>query len=90
MNPATDSLSCSFCYKAQSDVAKLISNAGGRQRAYICNECILVCASILGDQGGGPDTSFDPGTPIETSPLLRHRLAPEFMNSVERWIRKVL
>jgi hypothetical protein len=25
---------------------------------------------------------------VENCPLLRHRLAPEFLNSVERWIRK--
>jgi ATP-dependent protease Clp ATPase subunit len=87
MNSTTDSLSCSFCSKAQSDVAKLVSSPGGRRRAYICNECILVCASILDDQAD-PAISFNPGTPVETSPLMRHRLAPEFMNSVERWIRK--
>ncbi len=87
MKPPPDSLSCSFCNKAQSDVVKLISSPSGQQRAYICNECIAVCDAILGDQGG-PAISFDPGTPVDVSPLLRHRLAPEFMNSVERWIRK--
>jgi hypothetical protein len=87
MSQAPDPLRCSFCYKAQSDVVKLISSPGHRQRVYICNECISVCASILDDKLD-QSLSFNVGTPVETCPLLRHRLAPEFLNSVERWIRR--
>ena len=43
-----DDLRCSFCYKSQADVGKLISSPSGRPfRAYICDECIEVCHSIL-------------------------------------------
>ena len=46
---ADKSLRCSFCQKVESDVAKLISNPSDYPRAYICDECISVCASILED-----------------------------------------
>ncbi len=41
-------LRCSFCHKAQDDVAKLISSPSDYPRAYICDECVDVCCSILG------------------------------------------
>jgi ATP-dependent Clp protease ATP-binding subunit ClpX len=57
-----ESLRCSFCYKNQSEVAKLISNPSGS--AYICNECIEVCHSIL-EQGPDPPSHPVAGRPIE-------------------------
>lgn len=47
---------CSFCGKADSEVAKLI--AGGS--AYICNECIGICNEIL-------DEALATGPPAENS-----------------------
>jgi ATP-dependent protease Clp ATPase subunit len=44
-----DSLRCSFCHKSQDDVGKLISSPSDYPRAYICDECIAVCYSILQD-----------------------------------------
>jgi ATP-dependent Clp protease ATP-binding subunit ClpX len=44
-----DSLLCSFCHKSQDAVRKLISSPSDYPRAYICDECIAVCASILED-----------------------------------------
>ena len=44
-----DSLRCSFCHKAQDAVAKLISSPSDYPRAYICDECVAVCNSILED-----------------------------------------
>src|ERR1700743_1310627 len=42
-----DSLRCSFCHKSQDVVGKLISSPSDYPRAYICDECIAVCNSIL-------------------------------------------
>ena len=44
-----DSLRCSFCHKSQDAVGKLISSPSDYPRAYICDECIAVCNSILED-----------------------------------------
>ena len=44
-----DSLRCSFCHKSQDSVAKLISSPSDYPRAYICDECVAVCNSILED-----------------------------------------
>ena len=42
---------CSFCFKSQTEVEHLVCNVPrtDQPRVYICNECILVCRSILGD-----------------------------------------
>jgi hypothetical protein len=42
-------LRCSFCHKSQDAVAKLISSPRDYPRAYICDECVAVCNSILKD-----------------------------------------
>ncbi len=39
------SVRCSFCGKRQDQVERLIAGQG----AYICNECVELCISILGD-----------------------------------------
>src|ERR1700675_2291382 len=44
-----DSLRCSFCQKSQDVVGKLISSPSDYPKAYICDECIAVCNSILED-----------------------------------------
>ena len=44
-----ESLRCSFCHKSQEVVGKLISSPSDYPRAYICDECIAVCNSILED-----------------------------------------
>ena len=36
---------CSFCGKHQEQVARIIAGPG----AYICNECVHLCMSILED-----------------------------------------
>jgi len=42
-----ESLRCSFCHKTQDSVGKLISSPSDYPRAYICDECVAVCNSIL-------------------------------------------
>ncbi len=49
-----DSLRCSFCHKSQEVVGKLISSPSDYPRAYICDECIAVCNSILEDDRHEP------------------------------------
>ncbi len=49
---AEESLRCSFCHKSQDAVAKLISSPSDYPRAYICDECVAVCNSILEDDKG--------------------------------------
>ncbi|MDE6841086.1 MAG: AAA family ATPase, partial [Oscillospiraceae bacterium] len=44
------SVRCSFCGKHQEQVERIIAGPG----AYICNECVHLCMSILGDE---PDES---------------------------------
>src|SRR5882757_567843 len=51
-------LRCSFCHKSQDAVAKLISSPSDYPRAYICDECVAVCNSILeNDRTATPETS---------------------------------
>lgn len=46
-------LKCSFCHKSQDEVAKLISSTPTRSpSAYICDECVAACNSILAQHGG--------------------------------------
>ena len=57
MKPRTgpeEALRCSFCHKSQDAVAKLISSPSDYPRAYICDECVAVCNSILEDDRGDP------------------------------------
>jgi ATP-dependent Clp protease ATP-binding subunit ClpX len=52
-----DTLRCSFCHKSQDVVGKLISSPSDYPRAYICDECISVCNSILEDDKADAPTS---------------------------------
>src|SRR5579884_1448691 len=53
MRKSKDELRCSFCHKAQEVVGKLISSPSDFPTVYICDECIAVCNSILGDNAAG-------------------------------------
>ncbi len=44
-----EALRCSFCHKSQEVVGKLISTPSDYPKAYICDECVAVCNSILED-----------------------------------------
>jgi ATP-dependent protease Clp ATPase subunit len=68
----TASLRCSFCQKNEKRVAKLISTPADYPRAYICDECIMVCASILEDD----------------QPKSAPSEMPHLMEAIERWIRE--
>ena len=53
-------LRCSFCHKSQDAVAKLISSPSEYPRAYICDECVAVCNSILEDDRSATPASAPP------------------------------
>ena len=55
-----DTLRCSFCHKSQDAVAKLISSPSDYPRAYICDECVAVCNSILEDDRSETHTAAAP------------------------------
>ena len=55
-----DTLRCSFCHKSQDAVAKLISSPSDYPRAYICDECVGVCNSILEDDRGEAHPTTSP------------------------------
>jgi ATP-dependent Clp protease ATP-binding subunit ClpX len=55
-----ESLRCSFCHKSQDAVAKLISSPSDYPRAYICDECVAVCNSILEDDRSETHASAAP------------------------------
>ena len=82
-------LSCSFCRKSEDSVSKLISTPSDYPRAYICNECVAVCAAILEDDR--ERLVADSGTTVpedEKHPLLAHPLASSLLTAVERWVRR--
>jgi len=68
-----DTLRCSFCHKSQDAVAKLISSPSDYPRAYICDECVAVCNSILEDDRGETQPGAAPAhlpKPLEVKAFL--------------------
>src|ERR1700683_2303932 len=57
-----EALRCSFCHKSQDAVAKLISSPSDYPRAYICDECVAVCNSILEDDRAATPPAATPNT----------------------------
>src|SRR5690348_1126317 len=57
-----ENLRCSFCHKSQDAVAKLISSPSDYPRAYICDECVAVCNSILEDDRAATPPASTPNT----------------------------
>ena len=48
-------ITCSFCGKPQEEVGRIIQGAG----AFICDECVMLCNSILRNNGGLDDDLVD-------------------------------
>jgi ATP-dependent Clp protease ATP-binding subunit ClpX len=73
VKPKSDeTLRCSFCQKAQEAVGKLISSPGDHPRAYICDECVGVCNTILEEEhpSAGSAGQLKLSRPIETKAFL--------------------
>ena len=60
----TQTHSCSFCHKSQSQVNKLIEGDG----VYICDECIALCNSILGEDGYAQSKSASKARDFDSLP----------------------
>ena len=60
------SIRCSFCGKPQSLVERMIAG----NNCYICDDCVRMCASIVGEETGTPAqmTGYD-GLPLEFAKL---------------------
>jgi len=80
------SLRYAFCGKSQKAVSKLISSPSEFPRAFICDECVAVCVTIIEDDWAELEPEFAAQTG-EPHPLLNHPLASEFMMSVAERIR---
>ena len=44
----TSGYDCSFCGKPQGEVRRLVA---GPQKVFICNECVVLCQQIMGENG---------------------------------------
>ena len=51
---------CSFCGKSEQEVSRMLAGPPG---IYICNECVMICESILAeDEVGFKSTKYNKGT----------------------------
>jgi hypothetical protein len=66
----TKTLHCSFCFKSQHQVRKLISGPGG---IFICDECVGLCNGIV---AGQLPTSKSPSLEQLPTERLLERLGP--------------
>lgn len=85
---ADDSLRCSFCHKAQGAVGKLISSPSDYPRAYICDECIAVCAAIVEDDRVDSPAAAAAVDDDGVHPWVDHPAASELMEAVADWIQR--
>src|SRR3979409_961708 len=82
-----ESLRCSFCHKSQDAVAKLISSPSDYPRAYICDECVAVCNSILEDDRS--ETHASPAPTHLPKPLEVKTFLDEYVIGQERTKKKL-
>ena len=85
--PAVDDLRCSFCHKSQDVVQKLIGSPSDDPKAYICEECVDVCVSVLQLDRDPSDACVLKAESHESDPLLNHPLTSQLLAAIERWIR---
>ena len=94
MNDHSDenSLRCSFCQKSEKNAGKLISNPSTvSRRAYICDECVAVCAAIIEDDKIESEVHHAEENRREDAPphpLLAHPLASDLMGAIQSWVRE--
>ena len=67
-NEDRKNIRCSFCGKPQSLANRLIAGNG----SYICDECVRMCASIIGDLPAAPPEGYD-GLPLVLEKLPKPR-----------------
>jgi len=86
-------LLCSFCRKPQSAVQQLVSSPSETPRAYICDECIAVCASMVHEDlpPPAPEPVVHPPAPTVVQaappePPLHELLEARLFAALELWI----
>jgi len=80
-------LCCSFCGKDQGTVGKLIPSHS--VRAYICDQCIAVCAGIIDDDRvASQDSSSSDFEFVWRHPFLEHPLVSQLLEAVESWVHE--
>ena len=86
----SEALRCSFCHKTQDAAEKLFSAPSDYPRAYICDECVTVCASIIDEMPkvGVPEVGVLKAESDESDGLLNHPLTPQLLAAIKRWIRE--
>ena len=87
-SPDVEALRCSFCRKSQDVVQKLIGSPSDDPKAYICEECVDVCVSVLQYDRDPPDVSVSEDESDELNPVLNHRLTQQLLAAIKRWIRR--
>ncbi len=77
---------CSFCGKAQSQVKRLIA---GVDRAFICDECVVLCDQMVAEEGAAPQTRVDGPLDGGLNPKKLYQKLDEYVVGQER-AKKVL
>lgn len=80
-------LRCSFCHKSQDAVQKLISSPSDDVRAFICDECVSVCQSILDDDRRTKE-SVNSAPQRDEHAGLDDRFVSQLVDAVEQGITK--
>ena len=70
-------LRCSFCGKTQDQVRKLIAGPNG---AYICDECVDVCAEIIDEELENDEFDGNQEEPAEQINLIKPEEMKAFLD----------
>ena len=68
---------CSFCGKTQDQVRKLIAGPNG---AYICDECVDICAEIIDEELENDEAAGEVAEPEEQINLLKPEELKAFLD----------
>ena len=72
-----DKIRCSFCGKSQDQVRKLIAGPNG---AYICDECVDICAEIIEEEFEDEETSGKGKEDLEEINLIKPEEMKKFLD----------
>ena len=72
-----DKFRCSFCGKTQDQVRKLIAGPNG---AYICDECVDICAEIIDEELENDEAAGEVAEPEEQINLLKPEELKAFLD----------
>ena len=80
-----EKLRCSFCNKTQDQVKKLIAGPNG---AYICDECVGICADILDEEFENEEDIQEDAEGMNIN-LLKPKEIKEFLDDyVNRYVKQ--